>query len=191
MILKVKEILRLYSENFNKQKEEFEKYRDKALKTYSTEYAGEAISMLTLEYNKMSNEAITTAKNDINNVFENAKQALCNSVTTPMPEEFVSELAPYKTMNLTQVEFNLLVDKYKDNYMAVKTLKELAKNNNIPILTYTVDDKLEELEKMRLYCLDCINAYQGTNTSYRFENLIRGTVIDTTCENLNIYVKTV
>jgi len=75
--------------------------------------------------------------------------------------------------------------------MAVKSLEGLAKNNNLKFLTYTIDDKLNELEKMRLLCLDCLRTYQGRNTSYKFENLVKGTIVDSTCESLKTFAKIV
>lgn len=189
MLENVVPILKNYADYYNSVTEEFEKKKSQIHEWYSEKIAIEADKKASEEYN---NNLISTQNKyveELQQVFENARNELLAIVSADFSDEFIKQFEILKSVPLSEREFESLVEKYKDNYIAVKILAEIAEKNNIIFTIVPLDEKLAELDTLEPKCIDFIKKYKGKNADYMHEVFLRGDIINAVDEAMHSNVK--
>lgn len=189
MLENVVPILKNYADYYNSVTEEFEKKKSQIHEWYSEKIAIEADKQASEEYN---NNLISTQNKyveELKQVFENARNELLAIVSVDFSDEFIKQFEILKSVPLSEREFESLVEKYKDNYIAVKILAEIAEKNNILFSIVPVDEKIAELESLEFQCVEFIRKYKGKNVTYMHEVFLKGDIVNAVAEFLTSNIK--
>lgn len=178
MLENVVPILKNYADYYDSVTEEFEKKKSQIHEWYSEKIAIEADKQASEEYNNNLNATQYKYVKELEQVFENAKNELLAIVSVDFSDEFIKQFEILKSVPLSEREFESLVEKYKDNYIAVKILAEIAEKNDIIFTIVPLDEKLAELDTLEPKCIDFIKKYKGKGTDYTHELLLRGGLIE-------------
>ena len=120
-------------------------------------------------YNNTIEQLKTKEINFVNNIFYQIKKDIEKAIEKPVPSEFVNTLEVLKTLgsSITENEANAYLNKYSDNYTALRGLFNILKSNGkiARLSIISLDDIIKRVEKTHEMTLDFFrngpNAYDS------------------------------
>jgi hypothetical protein len=161
MIKKLEKILQDYAKAANKAQD---KYKTD-LKYAKENYAGQLYASREQELRNHRNSEISALKTQAQKHADEAIRALRENVdklaTTANPES-LSELNLMRNMKLTPGELQALSGKYRNDYMCMKLLADIADASGLKLGYKTLDDMKTIIDTMETDSIDFLMRYAGT-----------------------------
>jgi len=158
--------------------------------TYETEVA--RIKATYIEGNSQFVNEIRIAKENFDNgvqtlinssieqlkgIIQELNSTLAQMVTSDVSPNVIAELELLKTVNLTQYEVDNFLKKYATNYLATKSMKEIAKSKGLETDNVMCADDFRSLIQ-NIYDTGVwfFTTYQGKQVSYKNEMVVYGNI---------------
>lgn len=126
----------------------------------------------------------------VRTVIQEMNSALQQMVTSDVSPNIVAELELLKTVNLTQYEVDNFLKKYATNYLATKSMKEIAQEKKLETdRVMCADDFKEMIQEVWDDCQMLFNTYTGKNQSYRCELVVKGAKFDRFKEQFKTFLQ--
>lgn len=191
MLEKIKTLVKEYANSYNTITAEFERKKKYINDNYVKDGAEWADKFKEIKdiYNDDIAAVKQSATEDIETIFSNIISKLRNKITEGVSTEVVAELELLKTTKVTEEDIKAYLEKYYNNYLVCKVLKELAEERKIEVEVLTLKDQLTEMEELKSLVIEFFNTYKGPLKSYKAELILNGAIIDRVGEQLNSFIR--
>lgn len=126
----------------------------------------------------------------VNGVIQELNSTLAQMVTSDVSPNVIAELELLKTVNLTQYEVDNFLKKYATNYLATKSMKEIAQSKGLETdNVMCADDFKEMIQEVFADCQLLFNTYTGKHESYKCELVINGAKFDRFSEQFKSFLQ--
>ncbi|WP_443659290.1 hypothetical protein [Clostridium algidicarnis] len=186
----MKKVVYDYSKKYNKYTEEFKK--DKAYVDANYVSSGsmwaDGFKSIKENYNNLVEEARSVATEETKVIFKSITEKLNKKIAEGVAPGVVAELELLKTTKVTKDDIDAYLQKYYNNYLVCKVLKELAEKKEIQAEVLTLTDQMELLEDLKNQVIEFYRIYSGPSKSYKCELILNGNIIDNIDSQLKVFV---
>lgn len=191
MLEKVKEVVKQYGDIYNLLTDKFKKDKEYIDKNYINSGARWAQKFKEIKevYDNQLLSAREAARAEIETLINDVISKLNSKIAEGVTTEIVAELDLLRSIKATKDDIQAFLNKYYNNYLVCKAIKEIAEEKEIEITIVTLSDQIKDLLDLKERIFRTIDTYNGPLKSYLNEIIIRGDFIDGVDKQLGIFTK--
>lgn len=157
MFEKVYEIVSGLSTTWDKEEEDFKTKLNKV----TGNYAGALLQKKELEirsnHQDKREKLIRNARADVAEAYEEIKKKINKKFAYKTSRNDVPDINVLKSLQLTQQDVDVMVEQYKDNYLALRVIAQVCNEQKLSAIVPTVTAAYENLEKIKEFSEQAIH----------------------------------